>query len=120
MPGLRFKIVGRTDDMLIVKGVNLYPEAIRQVLLGFAPRVTGSFRIRLREPGPKVVPPLHLRIEYGSDLAQADLPELEGQLQARMRSELRVAPHIEWLAPGTLPREAHKTKFIEIVRDPGQ
>jgi hypothetical protein len=37
-----------------------------------------------------------------------------------MRSELRVAPHIEWLAPGTLPREAHKTKFIEIVRDPGQ
>jgi phenylacetate-CoA ligase len=90
------------------------------VLLGFAPRVTGSFRIRLREPGPKVVPPLHLRIEYGSDLAQADLPELEAQLQARMRSELRVAPHIEWLAPGTLPREAHKTKFIEIVRDPGQ
>ena len=119
MPGLRFKIVGRTDDMLIVKGVNLYPEAIRQVLMGFAPRVTGSFRIRLSEPGPKVTPPLHLRIEYGADLAQADLPELEAQLQARMRSELRVAPRIEWLAPGALPREAHKTKFIEIVSDAG-
>jgi phenylacetate-coenzyme A ligase PaaK-like adenylate-forming protein len=61
-----------------------------------------------------------LRIEHGADLAQADLPELEAQLQARMRSELRVAPLIEWLAPGTLPREAHKTKFIEIVSGTGQ
>jgi phenylacetate-CoA ligase len=106
MPGMRFKIVGRTDDMLIVKGVNIYPEAIRKLLLEFAPHVTGHFRIRLSRPGPAVEPPLRLRIE-GS-------PEVEKELMGRFRSELRVAPAIEWLAPEALPREAHKTKYIEI------
>jgi phenylacetate-CoA ligase len=110
MPGMRFKIVGRTDDMLIVKGVNIYPEAIRKLLLEFAPRLTGHFRIRLSKPGPAVEPPLRLRIEA----VQQDLEILEKELMGRFRSELRVAPAIEWLAPGTLPREAHKTKYIEI------
>jgi phenylacetate-CoA ligase len=119
MPGMRFKIVGRTDDMLIVKGVNVYPEAIRQVLLGFSPRVTGAYRIRLRGPGPKVDPPLRLRIEHGETVAAAELPTLEAELLARMRADLRVSPVIEWLAPGSLPREAHKTRFIEIDPAPG-
>ncbi|UCE30707.1 MAG: AMP-binding protein [Burkholderiales bacterium] len=110
MPGVRFKIVGRTDDMLIVKGANVYPEAIRKLLLEFAPRVTGHFRIRLRRPGPAVDPPLRLRVET----SEADPSALESELIARFRAELRIAPAIEWLAPETLPREAHKTKYIEI------
>jgi len=115
MPGMRFKIVGRTDDMLIVKGVNIYPEAIRNALLDFAPRVTGSFRIILARPGPAVEPPLRLRVEHGEEVGQADLAGLEQALLAHFRAQLRIAPAIEWLAPGRLPREAHKTKFIEIV-----
>jgi phenylacetate-CoA ligase len=111
MPGMRFRIVGRTDDMLIVKGVNVYPEAIRRVLLEFAPRVTGHFRIRLDKPGPAVEPPLRLRIET----TEENRVEIEKALMARFREELRIAPAIEWLAPGTLPREAHKTKLIEIA-----
>ena len=110
MPGIRFKIVGRTDDMLIVKGVNIYPEAIRRVLLEFAPRVTGHFRIRLQRPGPAVEPPLRLRVECGEENVQG----LEEELMARFRAELRIAPSIEWLKPGALPREAHKTRSIEI------
>ena len=110
MPGIRFKIVGRTDDMLIVKGVNIYPEAIRRVLLEFAPRVTGHFRIRLQRPGPAVEPPLRLRVECGEE----NVKELEEELMARFRAELRIAPSIEWLKPGALPREAHKTRSIEI------
>jgi phenylacetate-CoA ligase len=113
MPGIRFKIVGRTDDMLIVKGVNVFPEAIRQVLLAFEPRVTGHFRIRLRRPGPAVDPPLRLRVET----AEPDPSGLERELLARMRSELRIVPAIEWLAPQALPREAHKTRYIEIDGD---
>ena len=35
----------------------------------------------------------------------------------RFRSELRVAPAIGWLAPESLPREAHKTRYIEIKED---
>jgi phenylacetate-CoA ligase len=109
MPGMRFKIVGRTDDMLIVKGVNVYPEAIRKVLLEFAPRLTGHFRIVLKKPGPAVEPPLRLRMEI-----QGEPAEIEEALLARFRAALRIAPAIEWLPAGTLPREAHKTRLIEI------
>jgi phenylacetate-CoA ligase len=112
MPGLRFKIVGRTDDMLIVKGMNVYPEAIRAVLAAFMPRVTGSFRIVLARPGPKVDPPLRLRVEFGAATREGDLPGLEAELLARFRADLRVSPAIEWHAPGALPRDAHKTRTI--------
>lgn len=114
MPGMRFKIVGRTDDMLIVKGVNIYPEAIGNALLAFAPQVTANFRITLPHPGPAVEPPLRLRVEFGEAVREADLPDLERSLIAHFRTELRITPSIEWLPPGTLPRGAHKTKFIDI------
>lgn len=53
---LRFKIIGRADDMLIVKGVNVFPEAIKKEILKFVPKVTGFFRILLDKPGPSVTP----------------------------------------------------------------
>ena len=56
-PGLRFKIMGRADDMLIVKGANVYPQAIQNLVVSFQPRVTGHFRIRLPKAGPLVQPP---------------------------------------------------------------
>jgi len=62
-PGLRFKIMGRADDMLIVKGANVYPQAIQNLVVSFQPRVTGHFRIRLPKAGPLVQPPLRLAIE---------------------------------------------------------
>mgnify|MGYP002684367817 CR=1 FL=1 len=58
-------------------------------------------------------PPLRLRVET----TEADPTALEQALVERFRSELRVSPAIEWLAPEALPREAHKTKLIEIGGD---
>ena len=40
--GPRIRCVGRTDDMLIVRGVNVFPSAVREVVSGFAPAVSGS------------------------------------------------------------------------------
>jgi phenylacetate-CoA ligase len=113
-PGIRFKILGRTDDMLTVKGMNVYPQAIAGLLARFRPRLTGAFRIRLDGPGPMVVPPLRLRIEHAG-LEDGALLLLEQELAAEFRDSLRIRPAIEWLAPGALPREAGKTRLIEIV-----
>ena len=66
LPGLRFKIMGRADEMLIVKGVNIYPQAIQNLIVAFQPRVTGHFRICLPRPGPLVQPPLRLMIEHAA------------------------------------------------------
>ncbi|MFQ5340114.1 MAG: phenylacetate--CoA ligase family protein [Anaerolineae bacterium] len=112
LPGTRYRILGRADDMLIVKGINVYPAAVRNVVAGFAPRVTGAMRIVLDEPGPRITPPLLLRIEHGTDVGQDDLPALRAQLEEHIRDLLRFRPKIELVPPGSLERSAHKTKLI--------
>ncbi len=116
MPGMRFRIVGRADDMLIVKGVNVYPEAIKTVLLKLRPEVTGFFRVRLDRPGPLVDPPLSIRLEYGEGVSEKDLSSLKKRLLSLFREELRIAPELEWVPSETIPREAKKTSFIEIKK----
>lgn len=116
LPGMRFAILGRTDDMLTVKGVNVYPQAIANEIFRFFPRVTGAFRIVLDAPGTRVEPPLRIRLEHAG-LAGEALATLERELLGRFRDGLRLRPAFEWLAPGTLPREAGKTKHIEYERD---
>lgn len=114
-PGRLFKIVGRADDMLIVKGVNVYPAALQDAIARFQPRVTGHFRIALDTPGPLVTPPLALRVEHGEQETADTLASLAEEIVAHCRKILRIAPAIEWLAPGALPRESQKTQLIEIA-----
>ena len=117
MPGIRFRIMGRADDMLIVKGVNLYPQALKAVIDGLHPRTTGAFRIVLREPGPRVAAPLRVRLEAAAGTTTAERQALEAELVARCRDLLRITPRLEWVAAGTLPRESMKTRYL-LVEEP--
>jgi phenylacetate-CoA ligase len=113
MSGFRYKIVGRTDDMLKVKGEPVYPAAIEGVIHSFPDKLTGSFRIILDEPPPRVVPPLKLKIEYAPGIREEDLSALEKELQEKMSKMLRIKPAITWLKPNTLDRATKKTQLIE-------
>jgi len=114
--GFRYRIVGRVDDMLKVKGVIVYPAAIDAVIASFIPRLTGEFRILLDEPPPRVVPPLKLRIERGEELPESALPGLEAELLKAMKERLKITPEIRWAKPFELERSAHKTRFIEVKK----
>lgn len=117
MPGIRFAILGRADDMLTVKGVNVYPQAVANTIFRLYPRVTGAFRIVLDSPGPRVTPPLRIRLEHGG-AGGAGLEALERELSELFRQTLRIRPAFEWLPPGSLPREAGKTRYVEIAAPP--
>ncbi len=112
--GLKFKIIGRADDMLIVKGVNVYPEAIRRAILTFSPEVTGFYKILLDKPGPLVIPPLKIKIEYNSAVEEKSIPSLEERILRQFKENLRVSPKFIWVSQGSIPRETKKTKFIEL------
>jgi phenylacetate-CoA ligase len=114
--GFRYRIIGRVDDMLKVKGVIVYPAAIDSVISSFIPRVSGEFRIRLDEPPPRVVPPLKLAIERGTETSASMLGDLEAEIEKTMHERLKFTPKISWLEPGELPRSEHKTRFIEVVK----
>ena len=59
----RVRCIGRTDDMLIVRGVNVFPSAVREVVNQFAPEVTGVIMIRPRSAGVRQEPPLPVSVE---------------------------------------------------------
>jgi len=75
--GFRYKIIGRSDDMLKVKGVMVYPSHIKGVINEFIPRVTGEMRIVLDEKPPRVVPPLKVRVEHSEGVTAEGLKDLE-------------------------------------------
>jgi phenylacetate-CoA ligase len=113
LPGKRRKILGRADDLLIIRGINVYPAAIRNVVNSFVPRVTGEIRIVLQEPPPRISSPVHIRIEHCGGIDDSALAELGEQITNRIRDVLRFTPRIEFIDPGTLARSTHKGKLLE-------
>ena len=113
LSGFRYKIIGRSDDMLKVKGVIVYPASIRGVLESFVSRITGQFRIILDEPLPKVTPPLKLKIEHGEGFPQEKLEELANEIGDVMHSKIKIRPQIIWVGPNDLERSTFKGKTFE-------
>jgi phenylacetate-CoA ligase len=111
--GKRVKLIGRADDMLIVKGVNVYPVAVKNTLTTFVPEVTGEMRIILDVPPPRVVPPLRVKIEHGGHVAKEDLPGLARRIAEALHNQIKVRPEIEFVPPGSLPKETRKTPLFE-------
>lgn len=111
--GHRFKIIGRVDDMLIAKGVKVYPVAVKNVIGGLMPRVTGEMRIVLDAPGPNVVPPVKLKVEHGPGVDQSAMPGLKAEIEERLRARLKFRPEVTLVPPGTLERTTLKGRLIE-------
>ena len=65
--GPRVRCIGRTDDMLIVRGVNVFPAAIREVVSAFAPDVSGQILVRPEAAGVKQEPPLPVSVELAPE-----------------------------------------------------
>ena len=111
--GFRYKVIGRSDDMLKVKGVMVYPSHIKGVINEFFPRVTGEIRIVLDEKPPRVVPPLKIRVEHAEGLTQEQVAVLGKEIGETMSKKLKISPAIIWAEPGSLERSHYKGQTFE-------
>jgi phenylacetate-CoA ligase len=102
--GLRAKIVGRADEMLIIKGVNVFPTAIKGIVNEFLPRVTGEMRIVLDKPGPAVDPPMKIKVEHAKGLTEDQLSQLKKELEGAFHSKLEFRADVEMVSPETFER----------------
>jgi phenylacetate-CoA ligase len=91
--------------MLIVRGVNVFPSAVREVVARFQPRVTGALLIRPRTRGVRQEPPLPIVVEGGASLAETIATEI--------RNALGVTAQIRMVAPQSLPRSDYKSKLVD-------
>ncbi|MBU3947035.1 MAG: phenylacetate--CoA ligase family protein [Proteobacteria bacterium] len=103
----RIKILGRSDDMLIIKGVNVYPAAIKNVVSSLEPKTTGEMRIVLEQPGPGVPPPMKIKVECGIDIDTDDKKNaLKKELEDAMHIKLKCRTSVTIIPPNTLERAA--------------
>lgn len=107
----RFRVVGRSDDMVVVRGINAFPTQVAAVVNRFA-ALSGEYRIVLPGPGPYDLLPVEAELAEGAHpdaaLAQA--------VEARVKREIGVTARVTLLPHGGLPRTEGKTRRV-IRRD---
>jgi phenylacetate-CoA ligase len=109
--GPRVRCIGRTDDMLIVRGVNVFPSAIREVVSAFAPAVSGYIVVKPETRDVQQQPPLPVSVELAQGAAADDA--LAEAIRQRLREALVVQTRIELVAWGSLQRSEYKSKLVE-------
>jgi phenylacetate-CoA ligase len=109
--GPRIRCIGRTDDMLIVRGVNVFPAAVREVVSTFAPAVSGHILVKPAQPGVKQNPPLPVAVELARDARPG--VELAEAIRESVRGALVVQTSIELVPWGTLQRSEYKSKLVQ-------
>ncbi|MBE3589608.1 MAG: phenylacetate--CoA ligase [Firmicutes bacterium] len=121
------RVVGRADDMLIIRGVNVYPSEVEAVLLG-APELSGHYRILLTREGP--LDRMTVEVEAAEEFAfrlgtfSEDHPavrELSARVRRALADRLRVSAELRVLAPRALPRPQGKAvRVVDQRQAPAQ
>jgi phenylacetate-CoA ligase len=105
------RIIGRSDDMIIIRGVNIFPQQIERVLMGIK-AVAQNYQIVL-----EAYDRITVRVEISKDLFDGrveHLVNLRNEIAEKLRSEILVRPKVELLEPGTLPvTEGKATRVID-------
>jgi len=109
----RFTVIGRSDDMLKVKGVNVFPSAVKDVIASYSPRTTGEMRIVLYEPGPAIGTNLEIKVEYGENVQKSELEGLAEYIRSTIKKQLVFTPVIRMVPPGSLERSTYKIEYFE-------
>ena len=111
------RIVGRTDDMLIIRGVNVFPSQIEQVITGF-PEIVPHYQIVLTTKG--TLDHVELRVETAPDFSFDEIRALEDlrrRLAAELKSNLQIAVDIKIVEPKTIERSEGKAKRVIDLRN---
>jgi phenylacetate-CoA ligase len=110
------RLQGRTDDMIIIKGVNIFPLQIEEVLLAM-PEVHTNYLVELTRENFN--DQMVVKVEVQQDLFREDLKYLVGlrkRLTEALKNELLVTPLVELVEPNTLPQTEGKALRIVDLR----
>lgn len=99
-------IAGRTDDMMKIKGVNVFPSQIEEVL-GTFPEISSEYQIRISHLDGKDT--MRIYVETTGDNSFADLSE---RIAAKIKSAIGFTPIVKVVEIGVLPRSMKKTARV--------
>ncbi len=102
-------VKGRSDDMLIIRGTNIYPGQIESVLMK-NPSVGGNWRMVLTTE--KDIDMLRVEVESKTQLSQIEVMDLEKVLKSEIKSVVVFTPSVTVLPPNSIPQEGLKAKRV--------
>jgi len=110
------RVTGRTDDMLIVRGVNLFPTQIEELVVA-DPRLAPHYLLEVRRP--HALDELTVRVEAAATTPEADRAACALDLARRVKSSIGVSAAVEIVAPGGIERSQGKARRIADHRPKG-
>ena len=111
------RIIGRSDDMMIIRGVNVFPQQIEQIITGFD-EITAHYQIVLTDNGPldKVTLNVETVPEFPIDEIRK-LEDLKARLGAELKSNLQIKVDIKIVEPKSIERSEGKAKRVIDLRE---
>ena len=106
------RIQGRVDDMLIIRGINVFPSQVEYTLMSI-PQVGQHFQIVVERTG--ALDDMLVRVELTKESFSdkiTDLMQIRKNVEHRLRNALNVAVDVEIVEPGSLPRFEGKSKKV--------
>ena len=111
----RFKVLGRSDDMFIVKGVNVFPLGIQATLLAMRPRLTGEFQVTLDRP-PPIDYPVPIKVEVARDVPEAARAALAHEVADRLQRAHNFTSAVVLVAEGSIASEKKTRRVVRSYR----
>ncbi len=105
----RQRVIGRRDDMFIVRGVNVYPTAILAVVGDFRPRVTGRARVIRRGTETSIEPPIPVEVEV-TERHESD-PALIAEIENAIHSKLMFRSRVDLVLESDFGEAGYKTRL---------
>jgi phenylacetate-CoA ligase len=105
----RMRVLGRRDDMFIVRGVNVYPAAILSVVGDYRPRVTGRARVVRNKGEVSVIPPVPIEVEV-PDGHDSD-PKLAGEIAEAIHTKLVFRSQVTLVPEAEFGESGYKTRL---------
>ncbi len=106
----RFRILGRSDDMLHVRGINVFPTGVGNTLAGLSDQLSGEFQIVVDHPPPHQF--LRVRVELAQNLAPDQAGDLPRRIAQALREQLNFPAEPELVLYGTIPRTEQKARRV--------
>ena len=106
------RILGRTDDMIIVRGINVFPSQVESVLMRI-PEIGNNYQIIVDRKGPLDVMTVKVEVtESAFSDKIADLMSLSNEVSRQLKSVLNITAKVELVEPGAIPRSEGKARRV--------
>jgi phenylacetate-CoA ligase len=109
------RVTGRSDDMLVIRGVNVYPSQIEALLVGF-PGLAPHYQIVLARDGPLDALTVEVELATAAPRDEPFVAKMQGEIRARLKAMMGLTCEVALKQPGHVPRSQGKAVRVKDLR----